>query len=87
MSVPVDQPSWLAKLKKYMLLDSVDDHDKLVNTLQKLKEKANSLKAEIDEETDDAKRAELIMQWELIIKHRKKGMRKLEEINNPGKTE
>lgn len=77
---PNEEPKWLRKLQKYMGFETKEDRKKLKKTLRKLKEKAKELKQQIDAETDEQRKAELISQWELIILHRKKGVEQLEQM-------
>jgi len=77
-----DKPKWLKTLKH--LLNSKDELDKgkLKETLDKLKKKSHALKEEIDLTDDPEKRQILIEQWEMVRKHRKKGIKKLKESND-----
>lgn len=74
-----EKPKWLLQLKK--LIHSTDDADKvaLKDTLEKLKNKSNALKDEIDAADDVEKKQALIEQWEMVKKHRKKGIKKLKQ--------
>ena len=75
------RPDWLEKLKKLMKDPDGSDKKKLKKTLAELKQKSNDLKDQIDQEKDAGHRAELKEKWELVNKHRKKGIRRLEELN------
>lgn len=82
MSDKAKHPDWLEKLKKLMKSPDEKDRKKLKNTLAELKQKSNDLKDQIDHEKDAKRREQLKEKWELVNKHRKKGIRRLEELNS-----
>ncbi len=72
-----DKPRWLKRLKKLMRSSDEKDREKLKETLEKLKYKANELKAQIDVADTEEEKERLTKKWALVNKHRKKGMKKL----------
>ena len=78
----------LEQLKDY--LDSerraqIAKSDSIKVVLKKLKKKANSLKARLNEEADDAVREQLKREIEVITAQRKKGISLLKEIKKAQK--
>lgn len=78
----------LEQLKDY--LDSerraqIAKYDSMKTVLKKLKKKANSLKARIDEEEDEAIRELMRQEIKVITAQRKKGISILKEIKDAQK--
>lgn len=85
MSEKKKRPGWLQKLEKLMKSSDRSDKKDLKKTLEKLKHKANFLKAEIDHTHDEEERARLQEKLALINKHRKKGIKRLEQMKKDSK--
>jgi sulfur relay (sulfurtransferase) DsrF/TusC family protein len=77
MADKTKKPKWLKRLKKLMKSQDESDRQALKESLEKLKLKANELKADIDAAESEAEREILMEKWALVNKHRKKGIKKL----------
>ncbi len=80
MSDEKQKPEWQKTLRRLLHSDEEVDRQELKLTLEKLRKKARALKVEIDAAVDEAARDALLEKWDILRKHRRKGLKKLLEL-------